>query len=337
MNTAVNWRTIQRSNFTSIESLLHFLEMDEENRKLIDFSPKFILNLPLRLAEKMKKNSISDPLFCQFVPLLEEKQTTEGFTQNPTEDDRFLKGNKLLRKYNNRALLICTSACAMHCRYCFRQNFEYTKELAFDEEIALIQEDVSLSEVILSGGDPLSFGCEKLEDLLFALSQIPHIQRIRFHTRFPIGIPERIDNELLDLLESCPTQIIFVVHINHPSEIDADVLDSLKRVQKLGIPVLNQSVLLKGVNDNPDTLLELSEILVNNGILPYYLHQLDRIEGAAHFEVPDEKGLQLINFLEGQTSGYAVPRYVREIAGQPSKTALHAIQGLQTKNVESLL
>jgi KamA family protein len=217
----------------------------------------------------------------------------------------------------------------MNCRFCFRQNYDYeTQDKTFAQEIELIRQDPSLSEIILSGGDPLSLSNETLTNLIRQLDQIPHLERLRFHTRFPIGIPERIDKEFLALLEQIRLQVFFIIHSNHPSELDAQVLSALKKIQKLGIPVLNQAVLLHGVNDNIPTLKALCEKLAGNGILPYYLHQLDRVQGAAHFEVSEEKGRALIAELTELMSGYAVPKYVKEEAGEPSKTSLLEVHPL---------
>lgn len=317
------WRTIQKNNFIHGEALADYLELSEENRKKILFSPRFSLNLPRRLAAKITKNKIDDPIFRQFVPLLEETAKVDGYLQEPLQDTRFRKTEKLIQKYQGRALLIATSACAMHCRFCFRQNFPYeTKTASFAKELDHLARDASLSEVILSGGDPLSLSDAALSSLLQSLNGIPHLRRIRFHSRFPIGIPERVDENFLTLLAASQKQIFFVLHCNHPIELDSDVLASMRRLQKLGIPVLNQSVLLRGVNDDPDTLLALSELLINHGIVPYYLHALDPIEGGAHFDIPASRGKELIRSLQEQCSGFAVPRFVREIPGEPGKTNL---------------
>jgi EF-P beta-lysylation protein EpmB len=318
------WRKIQRQNFTRLEPLSDFLELSAENRKKLLDKPRFPLNLPVRLAEKIQKNSLDDPLLRQFLPLQEELQSTPGFVADPVQDNQFKKTKKLLHKYNGRALLISTSACAMHCRYCFRQNFPYeTEEKGFDQELLLIRQDPSLQEIILSGGDPLSLSDGMLASLLRSLDEIPHLKRIRFHTRFPLGIPERIGIPFLDLLSSLSKQIIFVIHCNHPAELDADVIAALKQVQKRGILVLNQSVLLKGVNDDEKILLSLSESLINQGILPYYLHQLDPVQGAGHFALPESRGEELIRYIQKNLSGFGVPRLAREEPGQPSKTFLN--------------
>lgn len=317
------WRQIWRKNFTTWEKFAEFLLLDETNRLEILKHPNFSLSIPLRLAKKIEKNCLSDPILLQFLPLQKEALQLPGFVKDPVGDLCSQKEGKLLHKYQGRVLLICTSVCAMHCRYCFRQNFNYAvQDKSFIDELKLIEEDETISEVILSGGDPLSLSDEMLQKLLKSISQIPHIKRIRFHTRFPIGIPERITESFLSLLD-LPQQIWFVVHVNHFLELDDDVLSALKRIQKLGIPVLCQSVLLKGVNDSLDVLKTLSEKLVDNGILPYYLHQLDRVQGAAHFEVDAIEGRHLIQNLTKQLSGYAVPKYVREISGEPNKTAIN--------------
>ena len=318
------WRQVQRNNFTKIELLLDYLQLSDPLREKILLRPRFVLNLPERLAAKIEKNTLDDPILRQFVPLIDELQVTPGFVPEPLQDQSFQKTKKTLHKYSNRVLIVASGACAMHCRYCFRQNFPYeTAEKSFDEDIAYIAQNPNLNEIILSGGDPLSLNDTTLAKLFQSLEEIPHLKRIRFHTRFPIGIPERIDNSFLNLLASSSKQIFFIIHANHPKELDTDIIQAMKKIQRLGIPVLNQSVLLKGVNDNEDTLLDLSEALVNAGIVPYYLHALDPVQGAGHFDVPETRGHELIRYLQLNTSGYGVPRFVREEAGQPSKTFLN--------------
>lgn len=317
------WRERLRQNFTKWEPLADFLELDAAQRETIAIKPHFPLNLPLRLAQKIAKNSLNDPILKQFLPTTEEEHQTPGFITDPVGDSVCRKSCKLLHKYNGRVLLVCTSACAMHCRYCFRQNFDYEiTEKSFSKELEIIASDSSINEVILSGGDPLSLGDETLKTLLQALAAIPHIRKIRFHTRFPMGIPERIDSSFIDILKDLPCQIWVVIHANHPNEFDDEIFSRLKMLQRLGIVILNQSVLLRGVNDKAATMIQLCELLVNHGILPYYLHQLDRVQGASHFEVSEEEGRALIREISQHLPGYAVPKYVREIAGEPGKTPL---------------
>jgi len=320
----LSWRTVQKNNFKKLADLVSFLELSEAQIALLDASPEFPLNLPRRLAEKIAKGSLQDPIFRQFVPLLEEKQNHAGFLADPVSDLHFRKeDSKILHKYESRALVVTTSACAMNCRFCFRKNFPYeTERKDFSEELQWLQKNSTIQEVILSGGDPLSLGDNALRDLLQEIEKFDHVKRIRFHTRFPVGIPERIDDSFIALLQSCKKQIWFVLHSNCLNEFDQDIWSALKRVQKCGIPVLNQTVLLRGVNDSVEVLKEFFEALVDNGVQPYYLHQLDRVKGAHHFEVEEERGLEMMQEVQKRLSGYAVPKYVREIAGEPSKTTL---------------
>jgi EF-P beta-lysylation protein EpmB len=317
-----DWRAIQRQNFIHWEPLADFLELTLEQRDVLLKQPQFSLNLPLRLAKKITKSTLEDPILKQFLPTKSEMTPTVGFSSDPIGDNLSRKSSKLLHKYDGRALLVCTSACAMHCRFCFRQKFDYETQSGFEEELALIAADNTLHEIILSGGDPLSLSNQTLKSLLDRLTSIPHVKRIRFHSRFPIGIPERIDDGLISILASLKQSVWFVVHVNHASELDYDILERLAELRKQGILVLNQCVLLKGINDNIDALKTLCEMLVDNGIFPYYLHQLDKVVGAAHFEVEEAIGVQLIRQLAEQLPGYAVPKYVREISGEPSKTSL---------------
>lgn len=307
------WRRIQKENFRKLTELGEYLKLD------LSYSSSFPLNLPRRLAEKIEKGNIHDPILKQFLPANEEEKAPLSFVDDPVCDTSFQKTHRLLQKYKGRALFITTSACAMHCRYCFRQNYPYDSSTDFAEELDLIRRDPTLHEVILSGGDPLSLSDATLKRLIDELSAIPHLKFLRFHTRFPIGIPERITDEFLEILRSCPLQVLFVVHVNHPRELDEDIIVALKKVGALGIPLLSQSVLLSEVNDDIATLKELFLTLASQGILPYYLHQLDRVKQAHHFEVPIEKGLALMETLRKEVPGYALPKYVQEIPYETSK------------------
>jgi EF-P beta-lysylation protein EpmB len=318
-----SWRDILQNNFRNWEKLADFLELDSVQRNHLVPNPRFALNVPMRLAKKMAKRSLDCPLFKQFLPTVQELANSVNFIDDPVQDAQFRCTSKLLQKYEGRVLLVCTSACAMHCRYCFRQNYDYEVERkGFEPEIAMIKADATLHEVILSGGDPLSLSNRALKELIDQLDAIPHIKRIRFHTRFPIGIPERIDQEFVDILDQCRAQVWFVVHSNHPDELDEDVLGHLDILRKKGIVILNQAVLLQGVNDDSETLYQLCRKLSDHGILPYYLHQLDRVNGAGHFEVGESQGKQLIEQLNERLPGYAIPKYVREIAGKKNKTGI---------------
>ncbi len=317
------WRAILRQNFRTLHELAAFLELSPEQVSALDDAASFQVNVPRRLAEKFDKKSITDPLFLQFVPLKIERDKHPNYVDDPVRDASFVLEDKLLQKYDKRALIISTSVCAMHCRFCFRKNFDYqTQDKSFAGELEFIRKNPHLEEIILSGGDPLSLSDEVLGDLLRNLANIPHIRRIRFHTRFIMGIPERVDSSFLELLKNCSKQIWFVIHANHIREFDNDIWHALRNIQLLGIPVLNQSVLLKGVNDTHDTMQELFSGLIDHGINPYYLHGFDRVQGSSHFEVETQKGLELIDSLMTSLPGYGVPKYVQEIAGKKSKTAI---------------
>lgn len=317
------WKQVLRQNFVDVTKLADFLELTEDQKSHLILRPRFVLNLPKRLAEKIEKGTLEDPLLKQFLPINEENSVSSCFSNDPIGDVKSRKAPKLLHKYEGRVLLLCTSACAMHCRYCFRRHFDYeVSKKVFGEELEIIRNDPSIREVILSGGDPLSLDDKVIEELVVELSLIPHVRKLRFHSRFLVGIPERIDENFIKILSSTSLQVIFVVHINHPREVDEDVLLAIRKLQRLGIPVLNQFVLLRGVNDSLEILEELCHLMTDYGIMPYYMHQLDRVQGAQHFEIEEEEGKKLIAALSKILPGYAVPKYVREIAGEPSKTPI---------------
>lgn len=317
------WQHVLRKNITSAHKLCELLELSEKQREQVLKSSPFRLNIPKRLVDKMPRGRIDSPLFLQFVPLAEEEKKQEGYLCDPLQELSFQISPRLLQKYTSRALLITTSACAMHCRYCFRRNYPYEKTPTdFTKELEAIAEDLSLQEVILSGGDPLSLPDEKLFPLLHKLNEISHLRVIRFHTRFPIGIPERITKALVEEIASLSKEVVIVLHINHPDEIDEEVLQSLKALKKAGAILLHQAVLLRGVNDEYMVLKQLCESLAFNGILPYYLYFLDKVEGAHHFAVDEAKGIQMVQKLREELPGYAVPRLAKEIPGKPHKTII---------------
>lgn len=274
----------------------------------------------------MRPGDVHDPLLRQVLPLADELQVAAGFTTNPVGDREASRAAGLLQKYAGRALILTTGACAVHCRYCFRRHFPYADELASADRwatlVAQIASDRSLDEVILSGGDPLTLSDRRLAEMVEDLAAIAHLRRLRLHTRLPVVIPQRVTDELLEVLRSGRLTPIVVIHANHPQELDEATLESLARLVDAGIPVLNQAVLLRGVNDRVDVLEALCRRLVDARVMPYYLHQLDRVTGAQHFETPEELGYELIEQLRARLPGYAVPRWVRETAGEVSKTLL---------------
>jgi EF-P beta-lysylation protein EpmB len=281
---------------------------------------------PRGYIARMRPGDERDPLLLQVLPLKQELDSHEGFGPDPVGDLAAAKSPGLLHKYRSRVLMVTTSACAVHCRYCFRRHFPYSdaphSPNQWSAALEQIAGDPSLREVILSGGDPLMLVDDHLAELIGRLAGIDHVRRLRIHTRLPVMIPNRVTGKLLALLRSTRLVPIVVIHANHARELDASVADSLAALADTGIPLLNQSVLLAGINDDVETLAELSERLVDLRVMPYYLHQLDRVAGAAHFEVSEARGLRLIEQLRARLSGYAVPRYVRETAGAPGKSIL---------------
>jgi EF-P beta-lysylation protein EpmB len=281
---------------------------------------------PWPYIARMTKGDPNDPLLRQVLPLPDETAEQPGFASDPVGDAAAIQAPGLLQKYHSRALLIATGACAIHCRYCFRREYPYSEAPKSPEDwqpaIDRLAADPTIDEAILSGGDPLTLVDEQLAELTRRLARVPHLQRLRIHTRLPIVIPQRVTSDLIAWLRDSRLAAVMVVHANHPNEIDEPTAAALARLVEGGIPVLNQSVLLSGVNDNAAALIDLSRRLVNLRVMPYYLHQLDRVRGAAHFEVPISRGLELIAAMRRELPGYAVPRYVQEIAGEPHKRVL---------------
>lgn len=286
----------------------------------------FPLRVPRSYVARMRKGDPDDPLLRQVLPLAAEDVQSPGFITDPVGDLQAMPRPGLLHKYHGRALLITTGACAVHCRYCFRRHFPYgeANPAAGQWQAALdhIAGDPSLKEIILSGGDPLSLSDARLAALAEQLAAIPHVRRLRIHTRLPIVLPSRVNQELTGWLTDSPLQKVLVVHANHAREIDAETAKALRDLKNCDVTLLNQSVLLRGVNDSAETLAALSETLYEVGVLPYYLHLLDKVQGAAHFDVPEVEARRLLTLLRDRLPGYLVPRLVREIEGEASKRAI---------------
>ena len=267
----------------------------------------------------MRRGDVRDPLLRQVLPVSREAESVVGYGRDPLEEANAAAVPGLLRKYHGRALLVASGACAVHCRYCFRRHFPYGEHRQTSGFPALdaVRRDRSISELILSGGDPLMLTDAHLKGLLVAAAAIEHIERIRIHTRLPVVIPQRVTGALREMLTALGKPVVVVFHFNHPNEIDADCAAALACLRELTL--LNQSVLLAGVNDDVDTLAGLSERLFANGVLPYYLHMPDRVAGTAHFDVPDGRAARLHRRLSARLPGYLVPRLVRETPGAASK------------------
>lgn len=318
------WQAELAESFTDPFELLAFLELDpEEFPKLHEASRHFPFRVTRNYADRVRKRDPADPLLRQVLPLAEELADHTGFVADPVGDLAAISGPGVLHKYHGRVLLLATGACAIHCRYCFRREFPYESHLLGksreQEALAVIVDDPTIREVILSGGDPLVLSDERLARLVVGIGAIPHVERLRLHTRLPIVLPSRITPELVRCLAETRLRTVIVIHANHAAEFDASVKGAMDRLRAAGLTLLNQAVLLKGVNDDAATLITLSETLFEYGILPYYLHLLDKARGTAHFDVPVERAKHLLRTMRERLPGYLVPRLVREEAGEAFK------------------
>lgn len=318
--TSIDWQHELRQAIRDPMQLLQLLDLSPSQlAQPLVLKPGFALRVPRSYVARMRKGDPDDPLLRQVLPVIEEQRQLPTFSLDPTGDKLAEKVPNLLAKYSGRVLLIVTGACAIHCRYCFRQHYNYSTGQSLLAAVKFIRADSSIAEVILSGGDPLTWTDNRLAELIHQLAQIPHLQRLRLHTRLPIVLPQRVTHELLKGLTQTRLQPIMVVHTNHANEIDELVGYSLQRLVAAGVTVLNQSVLLRGVNDNAAHLINLSEMLFNYRVLPYYLHRLDRVQGTTHFEVSKAAALHLLEQMRIALPGYLVPRLVQEVAGMAYK------------------
>lgn len=325
---AADWRAALRDLVTSPEALCALLELSPD---ALGWSAAAMQQFPLRVPRgfvaRMRVGDPRDPLLLQVLAGAQEMQQVAGFTADPNgETGRANPHPGIIHKYRGRVLLIVTGSCAIHCRYCFRRHFPYADNQNgrndWPAALAYIAADDSISEVILSGGDPLMASDQQLTELVQQVAGIPHVQRLRVHTRLPVVIPERVTDGLLRALTPPRLQSTLVVHTNHAHEIDTGVAAAFRKVRGADITLLNQTVLLAGINDSVDAQVALSERLFTAGALPYYLHLLDRVSGAAHFDVPAEQARNLHREMAARLPGYLLPRLVQEIAGAPSKVAV---------------
>ena len=321
------WQQLWRESVRDPRALLAQLGLDGAAMGLSDAAAaQFPLRVPQGFIARMRHGDRHDPLLRQVLPLDDEMRPMPGFSRDAVGDGAAKAGDGVIRKYRGRALLIATGSCAVHCRYCFRRHFPYAEEAAaaagWRDAVETIRRDDTIDEVILSGGDPWSLATAKLAELTDSLAGIGHLKRLRVHTRLPVVLPERVDADLLRWLATLPWPLTIVVHANHANEFDPGVDAAMAKLRGTGATLLNQAVLLRGVNDSVEALANLSQRSHAAGVLPYYLHQLDRVEGAAHFEVDDTRARQLHAALAARLSGYLVPRLVREVAGDPGKRPL---------------
>ena len=283
----------------------------------------FPLLVPRAFVARMRKGDRHDPLLLQVLPVAAERQVAAGFSADPLAEAAALAAPGLVQKYAGRALVLATGACAINCRYCFRRDFPYAESGAtragVEAAVDAVAADPTIHEVILSGGDPLLLDDERLGRLVERIEAIPHVRRLRIHSRLPIVLPTRVTESLTAILAATRLATVMVVHANHPAELDAAVAAALARLAAARVILLNQAVLLAGVNDSVAVLATLSERLVEIGVLPYYLHLLDRVQGTAHFEVSEDAAKCLHEALRARLPGYAVPRLAREVPGEPAK------------------
>ncbi|MDH3816187.1 MAG: EF-P beta-lysylation protein EpmB [Acidobacteriota bacterium] len=318
------WRRELADVVTDIEKLLQLLGLEDRSPYATSSALRgFPLRVPRAFINRMRLGDPADPLLRQVLPVAKEDVPVRGFTTDPVGEFSSSPVDSVLHKYQGRALVMVTGACAVHCRYCFRRHFPYPKlgsaPPEWDGAVERIASDPAISEVILSGGDPLTVPDSRLEVLARKLAMMPQLKRLRIHTRLPIVLPQRVDGALTSWIGGLGLQTVVVVHANHANEIDDDVRRALAALVATGVTLLNQAVLLAGVNDSADALADLSEELFGAGVLPYYLHMLDPVSGAAHFEVSDDEAKGLHAELTARLPGYLVPRLVREVPGAPAK------------------
>lgn len=321
-----HWQTLLSQAITEPEQLLHELRLPKSLLPVaVRASSGFKLRVPRGFITRMRQGDPHDPLLRQILPLGEELQSAPGYSTDPLAELETMPTAGVLHKYRGRVLLTLTGACAIHCRYCFRRHYPYndanpTRE--HDKTIDYLRRQPDLIEVIFSGGDPLTLSDSRLAGLVSSIETIARVKRLRIHSRLPIVLPERIDPSLLEWMSATRLQIVLVIHSNHANELDANVDRAMMQLRQAGVTLLNQSVLLRGINDRPGDLVDLSERLFEADVLPYYLHQLDPVQGAAHFSVSDRDARLLVEEMRRQLPGYLVPRLVREHPGQASKSPL---------------
>lgn len=318
------WQKELKTGFSRPKELLAFLnieeaytDIDEDARRL------FPMRVPRPFARLMVEGNRLDPLLLQVLPVADEFEKVAGFVTDPLqEQNNAVPG--LLHKYRSRVLIIFKGGCAVNCRYCFRRHFPYQEnqvnKTQLNQHLKYVRDNKEINEVILSGGDPLMAKDETIDWFITELEQIPHIRRLRIHTRLPVVIPSRVTNTLASRLAQSPLKVVVVLHINHANEIGSELIEKCQQMRENNITLLNQAVLLKGINDTLDTQVALQEALFEADILPYYLHLFDKVEGASHFYLNDDVALELYKDMMAALPGFLLPKLVREIGGETSKT-----------------
>ncbi|HKM38275.1 MAG TPA: EF-P beta-lysylation protein EpmB [Thiopseudomonas sp.] len=323
------WGEVLAQSLRSCDELLAALGLQSTDfPDGLSAAKQFPLLVPRPFAAQMVKGDPHDPLLLQVLPLAAEDQLHAGFSVDPLGEQSTNVETGVIHKYHGRVLLLAASGCAINCRYCFRRHFPYSENRLgrsqWQSALNYIAQDPSITEVILSGGDPLMLQDTHLAELVESIATIAHVQRLRVHSRLPVVIAERLTDELMDILTRTRLRSTLVLHVNHPRELTPLHAKRLAKMRQAGVTLLNQTVLLKGVNDSAEVLIELSEQLFNHHLLPYYLHVLDRVQGAQHFDISSAEAYALYQQMLAKLPGYLVPKLVREEAGQPHKTPLHA-------------
>lgn len=326
---SISWQSELSRVIKDVRSLLDYTGNKVSDIEGLDTDKlDFPLRVPQPYANRIEQGNPADPLLLQVLPLAIENKLVPGYVSDPLSEANTNIQPGIIHKYHGRVLLILAGSCAINCRYCFRRHFPYQENQNSTSEwlssLDYIRQDSSISEVILSGGEPLINSDKTLQQLIHNIADIQHVKRLRIHTRLPVVIPQRVTDEMLNWLTETRLQPVLVIHVNHAAEIDEQVSDALMRMRSRGITLLNQSVLLKGVNDDLSVLKHLSERLFQAGVIPYYLHLLDKTQGTAHFDIPSIEAQQLLGQLSAQLPGYLVPKLVKEIAGKAAKTPLLA-------------
>ena len=327
INLRSDWKTELSHCVNSIDELLNQLGLKAEDLNTTEQATnEFPIKVPQSFVQLMEYGNPNDPLLKQVLPITSELQVDNNFSTDPVDESSFNPVPGIVHKYRNRVLMIISPNCAINCRYCFRRHFPYDENRQSKQQwlkaLDYLKTKPEINEVIFSGGDPLAANDHFLRWLTAEIESIQHIKRLRIHTRLPVVIPSRVDDQLLNWLGNTRLKPTLVLHINHANEIDEALCQGVDRLKKSGITVLNQSVLLKGINDNSDQLISLSEKLFDAGIMPYYLHMLDPVQGASHFDVSMDRAVEIFRQIQTELPGFLVPKLVQERASERSKSLI---------------
>ena len=327
INFHSDWKTELSHCVNSIDELLNQLGLKAEDLNATEQAAnEFSIKVPQSFVQLMEYGNPNDPLLKQVLPITSELQVDNNFSTDPVDESSFNPVPGIVHKYRNRVLMIISPNCAINCRYCFRRHFPYDENRQSKQQwlkaLDYLKTKPEINEVIFSGGDPLAANDHFLRWLTAEIESIQHIKRLRIHTRLPVVIPSRVDDQLLNWLGNTRLKPTLVLHINHANEINEALRQGVNRLKKSGITVLNQSVLLKGINDNSDQLISLSEKLFDAGIMPYYLHMLDPVQGASHFDVSMDRAVEIFRQIQTELPGFLVPKLVQERAGERSKSLI---------------